>query len=169
MSRSPLVVLVALALVSLGAACGSAGPPLEHRAGGAVSTNARAHVGDSVSIGVIDVDRYTGAAPAVFDQVVPNEAVEGVRILGYGIVALRGDAITSVDGFPPEGPGMRPLRGFELAPGDGPVQVVVGLELTHDGVHHIEGFTLRYHVGSKRFEQSFDQGASVCSFGFSAC
>jgi len=49
------------------------------------------------------------------------------------------------------------------------VQIVVVLTLTPEGVHHIEGFTLRYHVGSARYEQRFDEAASVCSFGFNAC
>jgi len=153
----------------LGASCGSGKPPLVQRAGSAVSTSARVHLGGSVSIGVIDIAGYDGHEAAVFDGVVPNEPVEGVRLLGYLLVTDPGEGIRSADGFPPQGFHTESIRGFSLRPGAGPVQIVVGLTLTHEGVHHIEGFTLRYHVGSARFEQRFDEGVSVCSFGFNAC
>ena len=117
----------------------------------------------------MDVDEYRGDEPVVFDQAVPNETVEGVRILGFVVVTNPGEGIRSADAFPPSGFEARPLRGFLLTSGQGPVQVVVGLELTHEGVHHVEGFTLRYHVGSTAFEQDFHEAASVCSFGFNAC
>jgi hypothetical protein len=64
---------------------------------------------------------------------------------------------------------MQPLDGFSLRPGAGPVQVIIGVRLDHEGVHHEEGFSLRYHVGSKHYEQVFHEGISVCSFGFNAC
>jgi hypothetical protein len=73
-----------LVVLLLGAACGSGSPPLEQRAGGAVSTSARLHIGDTVSIGVIDLAGYHGSEPAVFDTVVPNEPLEGVKVVGYG-------------------------------------------------------------------------------------
>jgi len=161
-------VSVAL-LALLSASCGSGKPPLKQRAGSAVSTSARVHVGGSVSIGVIDIARYDGHEPAVFDQVVPNEDVEGLSVLGYLVVTDPGEGIRSADGFPPKGFHTEPVQGFTLRPGAGPVQIVVGLTLTHEGVHHIDGFTLRYHVGSARFEQRFDEGVSVCSFSFNAC
>jgi hypothetical protein len=159
------VVLLAV----LGVSCGPGKPPLEQRAGSAVSTSARVHIGGSVSIGVIDIARYDGHEPAVFDQVVPNEHVEGVRVLGYRVVTDPGEGIRSADGFPPKGFEAEPVQGFTLRPGAGPVQIVVGLTLTHEGVHHTQGFTLRYHVGSARYEQRFDEAVSVCSFGFNAC
>lgn len=99
----------------------------------------RAHLHDSVSVGVIDLDPYRGSEPVVFDQVVPNEAIEGVRILGYVVVTTPGEGIRSADGFPPADVATRSLRGFRLTPGRGPIQVVVGFELTHEGVHHVEG------------------------------
>lgn len=169
MRGSVMPVLVGVLLTLLGASCGSGKPPLVQRAGSAVSTSARVNVGDSVSIGVIDIGRYDGDEPAIFDEVVPNEPVEGVRFLGYVVVTDPGEGIRSADGFPPKGFDAEPVRGFSLRPGAGPVQIVVGLMLTHEGVHHIEGFTLHYHVESARFEQPFDEGASVCSFGFNAC
>lgn len=161
--------LAAVALVAvLAPACGG-GPPLALRTGAAVSTSARVHLGDSVSVGVIDLAAYSGDEPAVLDAVSPTDPVEGVTVLGYVVLTDPGDGIRSEDGFPPPNLQTADLQGFTLRPGSGPVQIVAGFRLEHEGVHHIQGFTLRYHVGSTSYEQPFDEAASICSFGFSAC
>src|SRR6266511_3425038 len=68
----PLLLVGVMLTALLGASCGSGKPPLVQRAGSAVSTSARVHLGGSVSIGVIDIAGYDGHEAAVFDGVVPN-------------------------------------------------------------------------------------------------
>jgi hypothetical protein len=55
---------------------------------------------------------------------------------------------------------MRPLAGLDVRTGD-EARIVIGLASNHLGTWQIDAFTVRYHLGSRHYAASFQQGVRI--------
>lgn len=171
MTRRAWILTVGLAVVAVAVAAAvllTRGPgqgPLSPPTDDIGFTSVRRDIGQRVTMPVADLGSYHGDQPAVLDSIVPNSTLVGLRMVGSGVTS----GVGTLDGYPPDGHHLQALRGFRVTPSTGPVQVVVGLQLTSSGDHHIDGFTLHYHVGSTHYTAVFHQGVTFCATGSMGC
>ncbi len=114
------------------------------------------------------VMRNFGDYPIVVDGVSLVESTPGIKIVG--LLAARtppnwisGDA----DYPPPFSFPMRPLKGYVIPPGENAshksVLVIMGLEVSRNGVSGFSAVRIHYHVGSTRFEYIEAYGLAACA------
>lgn len=109
-------------------------------------------------------NRPGGNLPVVLDAIEPLSKPDGVQILGYLVIETTGQGgVGTAEDFPPARYTTKPFRGYEFTVRSGPVQVVVGLMLTKEGLYFTPGFKLRYHTDRRAFTGTFHQGVALCS------
>jgi hypothetical protein len=160
-----LWLALVLGLISTASSCGANVPgPIQVPADTSSITGAVVEVGDPVSMSVVNISRWPGGTPIEFAEIEPTTRPKGLLILGYQVVQTKGQgAVGAIPGFPPQGFTTLPFAGYRWSREAGPVQVVVGLQLTRKGNVSIPGFVLTYTQGGHTYGVNFHQGVEVCT------
>jgi hypothetical protein len=156
-----LVALVALCAIAALVARPPAGPLTASGGGGEGAIRAP---GQPISFGAISLPHYEAGRGVVLESLTPIDPPDGLRVLGAFVVdtSLNG-GVGAVDGAPPRGFGAQPLAGYVLHGDASNRQIVVGMEATRPGAFRIERFVLRYRVGLREYEASYDATVTLCT------
>jgi hypothetical protein len=155
------VVLVAVCATAALAARPPAGPLAAPGGGG---EGAIRKPGQPISFGTIFLPHYEAGRGVVLESLTPIDPPVGLHILGAFVVdaSVRG-GVGAIDGSPPPGFHALPIAGYVLRGDASRQEIVVGMEATRPGAYRIDRFVLRYRVGLREYEASYNASVTLCT------
>jgi hypothetical protein len=111
------------------------------------------------------VPKNTGSDEAVLESVVPSNPSSSRGLeMRYGAIRVpnRGCQIGSARGWPPLGcrGRIRPVKGFHV-PSGARAQILIGARSHELGRWSVHAFRVRYHVGDRHFDATYEQGMGL--------
>ena len=110
----------------------------------------------------IPLVKYHGSRPAVLLDVRPAVGAEARGLLfRYAASTGSGAHIGLARGWKPQVWGLRPLRGFEIRPGES-AAVVIGATASRNGIYFVHSFVVSYRVGGTHYRTRYRVGIKTC-------